>query len=64
VTDPKPTTNQTKKLRTLLTYYAQQGRSISEMPALCGRSVKTLKGHARLANLSFQDYTPRTPRGE
>ena len=59
----KRTSSQTDKLRSLLAYYAERGRSINEMPKLCGRGLNTLKRHARIAGVLFHDYTPRIRNG-
>jgi len=63
MTEPKPISSQTRKLRALIAYYADQGRSIEDLPALCGRTVSTLKRHARIAGASFSDYKPRIRNG-
>lgn len=57
-----PTRRQTIMLRTLMQLYADQGRRVVDIAHLTGRSVATMKKHARIAGIVFADYTPRSLR--
>jgi hypothetical protein len=43
------------QLQQLMAFYADQGRTLSSITHLCGRTRKTLIKHAREANISFPD---------
>jgi len=62
VAAPHKRRRSTHQIHELLAMYAGSGRSLSEMPALLGRSISTLKRYARERDVRFPDYQPRARR--
>lgn len=49
----------TQMLRDLLVFYAGNGRKLEDCAGPTGRTVRTLKAHAKAAGATFPDYRPR-----
>lgn len=52
----------TQQISELLAIYSRRGHALADLPPLLGRKRETLRRYAKLGDMTFSDYKPRTKK--